>query len=207
VNENPKVPRQAKRCRRGVTLIEAVLYIAISLALIIGGLVFFQQASEASRVNAAARILSVLVVEGRLIARDSGQSILSDVQMERVLIAQGSVPAGLIDMTRPEGHRIRTPWGSRFFIGLNDSGASALLLAFVEGLPVAACARLTPTDFSGKNIFTTNIEVVWINDDEGGPYGMVPRGSSPAQAATTCKGRDLDGDGLVTAQFVLRVSD
>ncbi len=41
--------------RRGVTLIEAVLYISIALALIVGGLVFFQQASLAQRTNSAVR--------------------------------------------------------------------------------------------------------------------------------------------------------
>ena len=41
--------------RRGVTLIEAVLFISIALGLIVGGLVFFQQASLAARTNDAVR--------------------------------------------------------------------------------------------------------------------------------------------------------
>ncbi|MCA3441438.1 MAG: hypothetical protein INF50_14100, partial [Rhodobacter sp.] len=48
-----------------MTLIEAVLYIAVALALIVGGLVFFQQASLASRVNEQVRVLSALVAEAR----------------------------------------------------------------------------------------------------------------------------------------------
>ncbi len=50
VTGNLKVAQPAKRLR-GVTLIEAVLYIAISLALIVGGLVFYQQSAFASRMN------------------------------------------------------------------------------------------------------------------------------------------------------------
>ena len=40
---------------RGVTLIESVLFIVIALAVFVGGLVFFQQASESTRVNDAVR--------------------------------------------------------------------------------------------------------------------------------------------------------
>jgi hypothetical protein len=43
------------RRNRAVTLIEAVLYISIALALIVGGLVFFQQASTAQKTNATIR--------------------------------------------------------------------------------------------------------------------------------------------------------
>jgi hypothetical protein len=42
-----KIKANPLRRNRAVTLIEAVLYISIALALIVGGLVFFQQASTA----------------------------------------------------------------------------------------------------------------------------------------------------------------
>ena len=51
--------------RRGVTLIEAVLYISIALALIVGGIGFFQQASVAQRANNAVRNISALASEVR----------------------------------------------------------------------------------------------------------------------------------------------
>ena len=150
----------------------------------------------------------MLIVEARIIARDSGQVVLVDDQMERVLLAQGSVPADLIDMTRPEGHRIRTPWGSRFSMDLTDSGETALIEANVEGLPVAACTRFASSDASGRNTFTTNIVTIWIYDSSDlDPPMAVGRGLGPRQAGTSCRQGDVNGDGLVAVGFMLRVAD
>jgi cell division protein FtsL len=55
-----------RRRNRAVTLIEAVLYISIALALIVGGLVFFQQASTAAKTSALVRQLSATLAEGRV---------------------------------------------------------------------------------------------------------------------------------------------
>jgi len=46
--------RSPRRRNRAVTLIEAVLYISIALALIVGGLVFYQQASTAAKTSTMA---------------------------------------------------------------------------------------------------------------------------------------------------------
>ena len=210
MTENPKVQRPAKRRHRGVTLIEAVLYIAIALALIVGGLVFYQQAAAASRVNSSARSLSFVIAEARTIVAASGTASMNDIAMERILIGQGSVPSDIIDMTKPAGHRIRTPWGSRFYIAFTNSstvGTLDLLYAIIDALPVAACARLMWSDASGGNIFTTNLDVVYVNDDDGRGTSFLPRGSSPSDAATACKTMDRDGNGLVRAQVYLRVAD
>jgi uncharacterized protein HemX len=59
-----KTPRKAER-KRGVTLIEAVLFISIALGLIVGGIVFFQQASLAQRVQGAVRTISSIASETR----------------------------------------------------------------------------------------------------------------------------------------------
>ena len=73
----PKVHQPAKR-RRGVTLIEAVLYISIALALIVGGLVFFQQASTAQRTNTMVRQLSAVLAETRVLIKGQPlQSVLN----------------------------------------------------------------------------------------------------------------------------------
>ena len=58
-----------RRRNRAVTLIEAVLYISIALALIVGGLVFFQQASTAAKTSALVRQLSATLAEGRVLIK------------------------------------------------------------------------------------------------------------------------------------------
>ena len=60
-----------RRHHRAVTLIEAVLYISVALALIVGGLVVLQQASIAARTSAMVHQLSAVVAETRVLIRGS----------------------------------------------------------------------------------------------------------------------------------------
>lgn len=193
--------------RRGVTLIEAVLYVAVALALIVGGLVFFQQASLASRVNAAVRSLSALTAEIRVIARDTGVMTMHAGEMENVLLAQGSLPMTNVDMTRPAGERIRHGWSGHIAASLQDQGWRALVMLGVFSFPVAACSRLVWIDASGEGEFSTGVEVVHVSDDGGGTATFVLPGGTRTAAGNACRNRDSDGDGMVTALFFLRVSD
>jgi len=67
--------RQARQAVRGVTLIEAVLFISVALGLIIGGLVFYRQADMNARVGRQANVLTGLLVEARAIAMASDYDI------------------------------------------------------------------------------------------------------------------------------------
>jgi hypothetical protein len=208
VTENPKVQRPAKRRRRGVTLIEAVLYIAIALALIVGGLVFYQQAAAASRVNSAARSLSFLVAEMRQVVRDTGAgTVYSTTAAETLLLARGSIPADSIDMSRPAGQRIRNPWGGDFALGLTRTGSRALVVLYLNNVPVVACTRLGVADASGTNFWTTNIELGQSNDDVSGGLRRLGPNTTPDAAGIACSGSDVDRDGLVRMTFNLRISD
>lgn len=208
MTENPKVGRAASSRRRGVTLIEAVLYIAVALALIVGGLVFYQQTVFASRVTSTARALSFIVAEMRQVARDAGAgTIYSTSQAETLLLAQASVPTDSIDMSRPAGQRIRHPWGGSLALGLTDSGGTALLVVFVNSVPVAACTRFGVADASGNNFWTTNVQAGFVNDDGGGPSRFLVPGQTLDQAGIACRGADGDRDGLVNMTLNLRVSD
>jgi Tfp pilus assembly protein PilV len=57
--------RRASGTRRAVTLIEAVLFIAVALGLIVGGLVFYQQAQTARQTQEAVRLTQAIVSESR----------------------------------------------------------------------------------------------------------------------------------------------
>ncbi len=54
--------------RRAVTLIEAVLFIAVALAVIVGGLAFYQQASIALTTQKTIRLTSAFPLSSRLSA-------------------------------------------------------------------------------------------------------------------------------------------
>ncbi len=109
VTGNLKVTQPAGR-RRGVTLIEAVLYIAISLALIVGGLAFYQQASLQSRTSSVVRTYAALITEARIVAGEV--SSLTGDNFEEILYARGSIPAENWDATKPAGQRLRLPFAN-----------------------------------------------------------------------------------------------
>jgi hypothetical protein len=214
MTERPNTPRPAGR--RGVTLIEAVLYIAIALALIVGGLVFYRQASFAASMNSFNRLLSAVVAEVRIIARDTpkpstGTVFLNTSLFEGMLIARESVPSAYLDMTQPAAQRIITPLGGR--VGFNmilapsDEGGSSIFVVLSD-LPVAACARLAANSAAGQTSFATNLEVANSSDDIVPPPAAsartIGKGQTIGASSARCKESDLDGDGKVNLNITFR---
>ena len=87
--------RLLRRRNRAVTLIEAVLYISIALALIVGGLVFFQQASTAAKTSTMVRQLSATLAEARVLIKGTP---LTDIPTDitSFLISSGAVPSDMV---------------------------------------------------------------------------------------------------------------
>jgi hypothetical protein len=133
---------QAKSMRaRAVTLIEAVLFISIALGLIVGGLVFFQQASLAQRTSDTVRLVSALVTEARALGRSTGGGIDRDV-----LIAAGAVPSSAIDQG---SGTIVSPWGGVINVQTPTAAgfpASNDVLVYLEDIPPRLCARIVGFD-------------------------------------------------------------
>jgi type II secretory pathway pseudopilin PulG len=147
--------------RRGVTLIEAVLFIAVALALIVGGLVFFQQAQTARRANETIRLLSALSTEARaLFGRAKGLGGGGTMEdLESLLIAAGAVPSNAIDST---GAGIVTPWGGDLNSGVTDDGTTCsegeLVYSFVIfDVPREICTRIVRYGPGGSGVFTDDL--------------------------------------------------
>jgi hypothetical protein len=204
MTETLKVPQPARR-RRGVTLIEAVLYIAVALALIVGGLVFYQQASMASRVNRFTSTASSLISESRLLAVQTEGLSMPPGTLENVLIAQASVPVSDLDVTKPLGERIRHPWGSFFGMSIQDAGVINYLTLATFSIPVSACARLAWFDGTGRGIFATNIASVTAEDDVSGSMQMSINPND--RSGAVCRSSDLDGNGRVNFRMWLELRD
>ena len=149
--------------KRGVTLIEAVLYISIALALIVGGLVFFQQASLAQRTNNAVRNISAIASEARGLFQQSNTFV---GLTQATLINAGAVPSSLIDnTTNPVS--LRNEWGGTISVSSANSspgfaGASGFNVIY-RNVPEAACTRLTSTDASGTGRVGSGIRFVWFS--------------------------------------------
>lgn len=150
---------QKKRARRGVTLIEAVLFISIALGLIVGGLVFFQQASLAARTNDAVRGISSIASEVRAAYRTQDDFAgLTDT----VLISSGAVPSSQINSL---GTGIVNEWNQPITVrpsiaainadfaiptAQGTAAANQFFEITYENIPEAACTRLaTASDGSG----------------------------------------------------------
>jgi type II secretory pathway pseudopilin PulG len=153
MSEASRSGASACRKRRAVTLIEAVLFIAIALGLIVGGLVFFQQASTAQRTQQTMRLNQALTAEARTLMRRSPPDSLTDITT--VLVQSGAVPSNAINA---ETGGIRTPDGDAIsaYAGPIDeifdyrrfpaisARDNALLLEM--SIPSKVCARIAAFD-------------------------------------------------------------
>jgi hypothetical protein len=209
VTGNLKVPQPARR-RRGVTLIEAVLYIAIALALIVGGLLFYQQASLQSRVNSVARTLSAALAEARTMTKELGS--VSTPRLEELLYARGAIPAENWDATKPLGFRLVFPFANMnatFASNILANGRLSIQVTF-RNLDAKLCARLIRSSPQGEMIFATNFDGGISNvRDDNPPQTIIniPKGFTPAQAAAACNTADLNKNGLLFAELIFRTWD
>ena len=128
-----------RRRNRAVTLIEAVLYISIALALIVGGLVFYQQASTAARTNTLVRELSATVAETKALVKGMA---LSDVpnNISAYLIAAGAVPPDMVESATT----LSTAFGPMdFYAGIFNQDAASLYIGInLTNIPQSVCVRL-----------------------------------------------------------------
>jgi len=209
-----KVPQPARR-RRGVTLIEAVLYIAIALALIVGGLVFYQQASTASRMNATVSMVSSLISETQAVAAES-RVLPAAAALSGYLVTRGAVPGAWLDTSKPANEQIRNPWGG--FIQLSagfitgPSGGVFQVSVLLTNLPFQICTRLLASNTVGRNVVMHGY--VQGAAYEGMPFvtfAGVSGSTSYDQAMTACRTADTTGigannDGRINVQLLYRFS-
>jgi type II secretory pathway pseudopilin PulG len=194
--------RLAVARKRGVTLIEAVLYISIALALIVGGLVFFQQASLAQRTNSAVRNISAIASETRGLYQ--AQSDFANLT-EDTLISAGAVPTSLIN----SGGNLQNEWGGEItvrpagaIVGPPAFAANSGFTVAYPGIPRAACVRLAATDLSGSGRVGSGIRNIAFKlpATAAFPAGVAPAGDALAPGAVV--GAALCGLGeTVDVQF------
>jgi len=186
--------------KRGVTLIEAVLYISIALALIVGGLVFFQQASLAQRTNSAVRNISAVASETRGLYQ--AQNSFANLTTAG-LINAGAVPSSIIN-----GAALQNEWAGPITAepanvdGTANDGFSVMY----ENVPVAACTRLASYDASGSGRVGSGIDEIRFRagSTTGLASAVAPTaataaqltgGIDPGEAASLCDSVD-DASGV-----------
>ena len=187
--------------KRGVTLIEAVLYISIALALIVGGLVFFQQASLAQRTNSAVRNISAIASETRGLYQASNDF---SGFTHSTLINAGAVPSSLV--TNATTGEMKNEWGGLITAGSTPAVTAPAFAAntgfwvLYPNVPVAACVRLTSADYSGSGRVGSGIRsIVFGSSDPVYPGTVTVQNLEPSDVATLCEANDTNG--LVNIQF------
>ena len=124
----------ARAARRGVTLIEAILFISIALGLIVGGIVFYNQANTASTTNEAARTINAMASEIRALYSSSAAFTNLDAQ---TLIRAGGVPSNLVN-----GTTINNEFpGGTYTMGVDPDNNNRFFIQS-NAIPDSVCARL-----------------------------------------------------------------
>ena len=184
--------------KRGVTLIEAVLYISIALALIVGGLVFFQQASLAQRTNSAVRNISAIASETRGLYQQQNSF---DGFTQAALINAGAVPSSLIS-----GSNLINEWGGTIAAastGSTDTPAHSGFTVTYPSLPTAACVRLTTTDVSGTGRVGSGIRSIAFKlpATANFPAGVLPAANALSPSAVAAAALCGQTGGIVDVLF------
>lgn len=141
--------------KRGVTLIEAVLFISISLGLIVGGIVFFQQANTSSRTNDVVRNISGLASQIRSLYRS--QPNFLGLTNETVANA-GFLPATL---TFNSGN-ISNEFGVADGYTFSQGASTDTFYIILKDVPSSVCSRIGGYDAAGQGVVGIGIVSVAV---------------------------------------------
>jgi len=186
-------PGLLRRRNRAVTLIEAVLYISIALALIVGGLVFFQQASTAAKTSTLVRQLSATISEAKIVMKGFGDSIGS-FDVTPFMISAGAVPP---DMVASPTTLVHSFGGDVTLFRITSNGLSFISIR-LRNIPQGVCARLltatsgSPFDWmsggvGGTTLLGSGYAYASVRPTGGPPGYQVNFIMNPTQAGWMCK--------------------
>lgn len=190
--------------RRGVTLIEAVLYISIALGLIVGGLVFYQQATFSARMNDLTRLMTGIMAQANLTAntqRLNPGAGGGEVDLSNAFVKMEAVPPEYIHTFDNGTSVILHPWserppvdGHRIQVRLSSTGANTLpnfQIIFLH-VPVEVCTRITAFSEDGNGLFGGGQTMVsFINPVPG--QGWQPMVGYQWMGATSNTGQTIIG--------------
>jgi len=171
--------------KRGISLIEAVLYLVIALAVIVGGIVFFQQAQLSNQVTDTAR--AGVGISSQVRGLYQSQRSFGEASLTSAVVASGSVPSnfqGGNDAVTGDPTIVH-PFGGDVTVNGNGDGFA---MTFVD-MSEAACLRLATVGEGGEGPLGTGIEGMTIADDNSGlTYSeaspLAPAETAPVTAAT-----------------------
>ncbi len=187
----PEGAGEGNASERGATLIEAVLFTVIALGVIIGGVVFFEQASLSAKTNSTIRLMSSLQSQVRSLFQS--QADFGTADMAALLIASNAVPSSLQSDT--DADNIPDAIVSNMGGDVTITGATRQFTMEVEDIPVEVCSRILPFDDLGNGVIGTGIVSVTDGTDTDSD------GLGSAAAATFCTKNAAAGKVDITWTF------
>lgn len=171
---------------RGISLIEGVLYLVIALSVIVGGVVFFQQAQLSSSVTDTARAGAGISSETRALYQNQRSFGTGDIT--EALLAAGAVPSNFQNGT---GDAITHPFGGSVTVTGDTEGFSLEMTDVTE----AACLRLGSVSDTGQGSMGTGITGVDIVSGTGTPATASPD-NLPVDASNLASDCDPAGSNM-----------
>ncbi len=176
---------------QGATLIEAALFTVIALGIVIGGIVFFEQASTSAKTTDSVRVMANLQSQIRAIFQSQanfGTSVLTTL-----LITSKAIPASMLQDTDSDGDfdTIVNVFGGTITV----TGATRQFTVALTKVPVDVCSRMVPFDAGGSGLIGTGIASIsdgTATDSDG---------LAAADAATFCAKNASAGEVTLTWTF------
>lgn len=166
--------------KKGLTLIEALLFLGIAAVVIVGAVVLYNNTSSSQRTNDA--LAQIQAYSTGVKGMYSGQSNYGTGSLAPVVINGGIAPDNAVN-----GTGLVNPWGNPSHVfGTNDRFQIAL-----ESVPQDACVRIL-----ASNLLTNGgITDIWTANAGSISSAVAtvpvsafsaPNDPTPAQAATAC---------------------
>lgn len=162
--------------KRAISLLEGVLYLVVALAIIVGGTLFFQQASFNRQVNATAGMMTSVSTYVVARTKDSSQT-RSDTNFESGdattwAIKSGAVQADMIDEVNDflQAEAIRLPWGGlvTFYEAATyvKGHRTPIIAARMNDLPPGACMRLGHKNEVGDTMIGGRVFALAVEEND-----------------------------------------
>ena len=145
-----------KQSEKGATLIEAALFTVIALGTIIGGIVFFQQASISAKTNEMIRTLATLQTQVRALFQT--QASFGTSGLNTLLITSNAVPSNILQDTDNDG--VMDALAHGFGGTITVTGATGKFTIALADVPVDVCTRIIAFDVSGNGTIGSGIASV-----------------------------------------------
>ena len=167
----PLAKRIAKTARRGLTLIEAAMVLAI-LALVIAGIMLFYTQANSSRLTTAA-LNDLAAVQQTVRSLYGGQAQYTGVTTA-IIADSKNLPAKMTS-----GSTLRHSFNGTIIIAAADAGAGTGSGFSVEfsNVPKDACVKMLTSDL-GRGLYSAGASVIQ-NQNSGLPF-------NPTQATASC---------------------